>query len=344
MIVVFDTNIWISELGLQSPSGSVARFFVRRYGAKVGLPEVVKLEVERNLYDHLKGFADDIRNKHRQLLTVFGRLKTVVLPTESEIEERIQQLFTGFGDALVEIPFSLESARSSLLKEISKVPPSDKSQQFKDGVLWADCLALTKTEEVVLVTSDKAFYKERDYAKGLAEPLLAEASSSKNRLKIVNALSNLLDDLRTDVGVTDAELVRAVLAQERETLERVLARNGFDLGMVQRVDRSFYITEIPDQLFIEFQLTFTCPATESPDREPGTLTLPGDGIYILSKKRFTELRNQGEALLFRLPDGTEKQVRSVRLYVDSAVIGHREISHTVRYRVSDEETAFSNGT
>ncbi len=339
MIVVFDTNIWISELGLQSPPGSVARFFVRRYGAKVGLPEVVKLEVERNLHDHLKGFADDIRSKHRQLLTAFGRLKAVVLPTEAEIEERIRQLFTGFGDALVEIPFSLQSARSSLLKVISKVPPSDKNQQFKDGVLWADCLALAETEDVVLVTSDKAFYEERDYSKGLNESLLAEASRAKHTLKVVNALSILLEDLRTDVGVTDAELIRAVLAQERETLERVLARNGFELGMVQQVDRSLYITEIPDQLFIECQLTFTCPSTESQAREPATLMLPGDGTYIVSDKRFAEFRNRGEALSFQLPDGTEKQVRSARMYVDSAIIGHRETTHSVRHKVSDE----SNG-
>ena len=49
MIVVFDTNIWLSELGLRSTAGSAVS-------------------------------ADAIREKHRRLLAMFGTLKEIVLP------------------------------------------------------------------------------------------------------------------------------------------------------------------------------------------------------------------------------------------------------------------------
>ncbi len=68
-------------------------------------------------------------------------------------------LFESIDVEKVDVPFSLASARSSFLKTIGKVPPSAKSQEFKDGVVWADCLSLLAAEPVVLVTSDKAFFR-----------------------------------------------------------------------------------------------------------------------------------------------------------------------------------------
>jgi hypothetical protein len=49
MIVVFDTNIWKSELFLQSPAAAAVRFFLRERNARVGLPEVVRMEVQEHL-------------------------------------------------------------------------------------------------------------------------------------------------------------------------------------------------------------------------------------------------------------------------------------------------------
>jgi len=74
----------------------------------------------------------------------------------------------------LEIPFSLPSAKSSFLKAIDKMPPSDRTQEFKDGVLWADCAGLLTNDDVCLITADKAFFQERDYTKGLSRNLAAE--------------------------------------------------------------------------------------------------------------------------------------------------------------------------
>lgn len=49
MIVIFDTNVWISDLALTSNVGSAVRFFLRERNARIGLPEVVRLETEFHL-------------------------------------------------------------------------------------------------------------------------------------------------------------------------------------------------------------------------------------------------------------------------------------------------------
>ena len=148
MFIVFDSNIWFSELALNSNLGAAVRFFIRKNGAKVAVPEVVRLETEHNLRNRLNEFIDNIRNNHRQLLTVFGKLKEMVLPEASAVEDKIASIFNDVGVEIIEIPFSFESARSSFLKTLRKEPPSHNNQQFKDGVLWADCVELLTAPKI----------------------------------------------------------------------------------------------------------------------------------------------------------------------------------------------------
>ena len=90
-----------------------------------------------------------------------------MLPTEEEVETLISKVFSNLGVEIQEYPFTLESAKSSLIRAVRKLPPSDKNQQFKDGVLWEDCMAILKTESVFLVTEDKAFYRTENQSSAL---------------------------------------------------------------------------------------------------------------------------------------------------------------------------------
>jgi hypothetical protein len=65
VIVVFDTNVWISDLALTSNVGSAVRFFLREHKARVGLPEVVRLETEIHLRTALLKHIGDIQSGHR---------------------------------------------------------------------------------------------------------------------------------------------------------------------------------------------------------------------------------------------------------------------------------------
>jgi hypothetical protein len=173
MIIVFDTNIWIKELGLQSNAGAAVRFFISQKQAKVALPEVIKLELESNLCEQINECITNIKENHNKLLKLFGKLKKIVLPTKEEIDAKISDIIGLSGIPVIHIPFSFESAQSSFIKIINKLPPNwPKDQQFKDGVIWADCVRLLDDDDVVLVSNDGGFYNERIVEKDFI-PLLS---------------------------------------------------------------------------------------------------------------------------------------------------------------------------
>jgi hypothetical protein len=148
-------------------------------------------------------------------------------------------LFGNLGVEVLEIPFGLPSAKSSFLKTIDKVPPSDRTQEFKDGVLWAGCVGLLKDDDLCLVTADKAFFQDRDYAKGLSTNLAAEIADAAHALSLLSSLDQLVRDLRIDVAIDENVLVKAYLDKSFEAIDGLLKRNGFVLGE-KLVLRRFY--------------------------------------------------------------------------------------------------------
>ena len=333
MIVVFDTNIWLAELGLKTTLGAAVRFFLRQQNARIALPEVVRLEVEHNLRNQLKEFVSNISKNHRQLLTAFGTLKEVVLPDDEAIEKKVSELFENTGVEVSEVPFSLESARQSFIKTIDKLPPSDKSQEFKDGVMWSDCFELLKQDDVCLVTADKAFYQGRDYAQGLAKSLREELLPSEHSLKLISSLPDLLEEIQTDIKLSEDALAEAFLEKYKDFIEGILKNNCFELDKRLRVQSTLYATEKTGFLYLEFNMEYECNDISGDDRIDGLLILHGDGMYNSVSSSFEELRNFGEELNYKLSDGTEKQVRSCVLYAGGIVFGHREVSHTVKYKI-----------
>ncbi len=209
---------------------AVARVYLQQKHARLALPEVVRLEVEHNLRNRLRDYVATLQSTHRQLLTVFGTLKELVVPDATAIEGRVTELFGNLGVEVLEIPFSLPSAKSSFLKAIDKLPPSDRTQEFKDGVLWADCAGLLKNDDVCLITADKAFFQERDYTKGLSKNLAAEIADAVHAFSLLPSLDQLVRDLRIEVAIDENVLVRAYLDKSFEAIDGLLKRNGFVLG------------------------------------------------------------------------------------------------------------------
>lgn len=282
---------------------------------------------------NLKGYISKMQDSHRQLLTVFGKLREVVLPDEEEIEEKVRELFCNVDVELIEVPFSLESAKQSFLKIIDKLPPSDRNQQFNDGVLWSDCVRLLEQDDVCLVTSDKAFYKDRDYRMGLAPNLAEELSEARHSLKLIPSLSELLRELRSEVTVNEEALAEAFIEKNQQSINDILSRNGFELGKRLRVSKTLYATERPSVLSIEFTMEYDCKDVTEENRTDTILVLQGDGSYKADTGRFEDLRNFGEELSFKLEDGGEKKVRNLVMLAGGITIGHKEVVHTVKYKL-----------
>jgi hypothetical protein len=320
-------------LGLNSAKGAAVRFFVKNRGATVVLPEVVRLETERNLRAELKKYIAELEKNHRQLLAVFGKLKELVLPDAQAIDEKVAAVFGQCQIELREVPLTLESARSSFLKTVDKLPPSDKDQQFKDGVIWAECMRLLDTGDVFLVSSDKAFYKGREYENGLAEALAAEAKHHKYTINVFPTLSALLQTIKTKVQLDEKLLARSFWEINQQSIESILSRNTFAVVGDGIVTADVYITEDPNRLYAEFTITFQCEDLTSDGRSDAVLALRGDCTYLIEEKQFLGLRNYGEELSFKAKDGEDKNLFNIVLFADGIVIGHKTVEHSVKFKV-----------
>lgn len=333
MVVVFDTNVWISDLALKSKVGSAVRFYLREQKARIGLPEVVRLETEFHLRNTLTGHIKDIQSSHRQLLAIFGRLKEVVLPTEEQVEELISKVFSNLGVEIQKFPFTLESAKASLIRAVNKLPPSDKNQQFKDGVLWEDCLRMLKDESVFLVTDDRAFYKTRETKLGLADELKCDLSGLPNEFRIFPSLRDLLSQIGTGVEIEPASLISAYMNLYGEKMKGMADKHSFVLTGEPTAELDVFATEKPASLYVTFSIELPCSDAANERRTGAKILARGEGTYDAEARKFVELANQGEQLLYNLEDGTEKKLENVVLAVGSLVIGHRTVEYSVKYKL-----------
>ena len=294
------------------------------------VPEVVHLEVEANLRAQLTSAVDSVQTNHRKLLAMFGKLKEVVLPTQSEIERVVSEVFAIDQIGLRRVPFSLESARDSFLRTVDKRPPSHRNQQFKDGVIWADCLALLDEDDVILVTSDKAFFEGDDLKRGLSKELHSEATAKPHNLRLLSELTELLDDVRESISVDPSKLLAAFRASEGATFASLLDRDGFSEGALLNCSTQLYATSDASKLHLEFQLELEAKDVTGQDRTGGVLLMTGNGLYAPRQSAFEVLQSDGEELRYISETGEEVK-RSIVMGRVNIVLGHADVTHSVRH-------------
>ena len=334
MLVVLDTNIWIKELALSTGIGAAFRFYMKRNSLRLAVPEVVQLEVQEHLRRTIADAIEDVGRGNRQLLALFGSMKEIILPKQVEIDLLVEGVFKGLGVEIVEISFSLESARASFLKTIMKLPPSDKTQEFKDGVLWADCLSLLEKDDVLLVSQDKAFYMNRDYEKGLAQNLRMELANKSMKLTLVNSLVDVLERLEISVDLDEDWLLSTFLAFH-PSRQKLLERAGVEVNGPTKFRYELFATENSDRLYITYYIETPCIDVSDFDRIDIRLTLKGDAVLDLNEKLVSERKIIDESISFFDRDGGGGQIRNSYLNI-SSVLGHRTIGYSVRHKIRGE--------
>lgn len=333
MIVVLDTNIWVEQLALNSKVGSALRFFLKHRNARLAVPEVIRLETQHNLRRIIEEDIDSVKKGTERLLALFGSMREVGLPTDAEVEKLVAQAFERVGVEIVDVPFSFESARSSFMKTIRKEAPSDKNQQFKDGVLWADCLRLLDEDDVLLTTEDKAFYADRDYKKGLARNLSAELKGKSGRMTLASSITEVLQEIGTHLSV-DEDWLASALQECVKSDSSFLSRPGIETAGPPKVQTSLFATEDPASIYFTYVLEMPCNDVSGEGRKHMRLSSRGDGILRLNPREIVETRLLGaETLVFAKSDGTDASVTAHHLVARGILLGHRTVEHTVRYPV-----------
>ena len=91
------------------------------------------------------------------------------------------------------------------------------------------------------------------------------------------------------------------------------------------------------ELFLEFSIAISCSDARSEGRMNALLSLKGDGLYSPTDRTFSALRNFGEHLAYVNADGTPQETGNHYLYASGIVIGHKEVTHEIRYKLHDKE-------
>ena len=292
MFILFDSNIWISQVGLQSKDGAAVRHFAKKRGAIVAIPEIVQLEVEEKLKESLLKLRKEIEESHRKLLPYMGKLQPIHLPSEEDIQKAVAKIIPDFDLPIRLIPFNVDVARSSMMKLLQKIPPSAPREQFRDGVIWAHCLELLDEGDVYLVSEDKDFYTGKDYKNGLAGELVDEMKqrSEKHEVKLVPNLTELLEEIRIPFELDTTQIFNSVRAQQSEHIEELLSSHGFELYGSAEGQVDCFATEEAQKVYFTFSFTQPCRDVTETERRDGKLKFEGSGLLNPDTRETSEVQ------------------------------------------------------
>lgn len=334
-IIVLDTNIWLSELALMTPLGCAFSHYITVSGFKIGLPEVIEEEAKYNFRKNLLEYRSNIESDYKRMLAIFGKMKELVMPSDDEIERKVAAIFDFHKDRTIRLPFTIESARSSFEKIIKKEPPnSEKNQQFKDGVIWANCLESATSGEVLFVTEDKAFFKDRNYDKGLAGNLLGEANRAPNKILIFHELAELLNEIKSPVTLNEEQLLKLIEKEMYDNMLKLCERNEFNIAKLSHKTFEVFATTNPKEVSVKFSLKYDLENKSAAYRVQPYAESKGEFLLDIENYMIRNFINRGEYLFWRNKDGELEETRNTYAY-GNIVLGHRTIEHQITYKLGE---------
>ena len=280
IFIMFDANIWISQLGLRSKNGAAVRFFARQHNATIAIPEVVQLEVDEHLTKRMLDLREKAEVGYRQLLPLFGQLQNQPLPSEDDIRNAVKNIIPDIDVPTRHIPLNLDAARSSMMKLTRRIPPSRRNEQFRDGVIWAHCLELLSEGDVYLISEDRDFFENADFEKGLALELVQEmeAKSTKNKVTLMRFVADLVEELSIEFELGRLQLFEEVYKLNQDDLDEILEANGFVMGERVEGEVRCFATERSDRVYVTFDLTRHCEDSTQGGRNECELSVRGVGF------------------------------------------------------------------
>ena len=290
--IVFDSNIWVSQFGLQSKNGAAVRLFVKQHQATVAIPEVVEVEVEHRLTEQLMRSRRELEKGHATLLRALGSIKSIDLPPWEAIREAVRGRMLDLDVPTRRVPLNVEVARSSMNKLVLRKPPAGKKGGFRDAIIWAHCLDLLAEGDVYLVSNDKDFYEGREHARGLAQELIEEMEerSPNTQVKLFPDLAQLLEDIRVPIDLSVSDVMKAVSHIERERIGELLIAHGF--GRTNNVSGSTrcFATEKATEIYFTFDVDQECLDVIGGGRSAATLGMTGFGFLDSDTKEVNEVQ------------------------------------------------------
>ena len=193
---------------------------------------------------------------------------------------------------------------------------------------------MLEDDDVSLVTNDKAFFASRDFTKGLAANLAHEVSGKPKAFKIYASLVELIGELKTELIIDKKVLLDTLLINKEASIKGLLKRTNYRLGEAYHVEYSAFVTENTNQLYLEFTIEIVAHDATEEGRPDGMLVLRGDANLNTESAIYESIRVWEEELSYNEQGGGHRTSNKTLYAVGNIVLGHKEVSHTVRYKLS----------
>ncbi len=157
---------------------------------------------------------------------------------------------------------------------------------------------MAKSDDVILVTKDKAFFDKREYKNGLAATLLHEAKSQGCNISIYSSLTELIKDIKSDVPVNEEKLLDAIHKETYEKLKSLADRNDFYLKDITSKKFELYATTDPNEVSVVFCLRYDLEDYKPDSRINPYAESRGEFVLNISTYNIKNFFNKGELSVF----------------------------------------------
>lgn len=267
--VILDTNAWIHGTRLlRSPLGVAFLHAARDRKAILRLPEVVETELLVVLSRECQQHSSQITRAVSEIESFLGRrFPPLPLPSESDVASVLRERLVELAPMVERVPLSIDHARAALNRVVNRLAPADRTEEYRDAMIWEVVRETSAHGKTFFVTSDKAFYNERSFDKGPAAQLQADRS----RIYVSPDLQQYLSSVNPSGSkLSETAIVSLLDNATRNRLEYQVpeSRQYLELTSLIRSDVSRFLTDTPDVVVCTFKLEYTALYAPDSQEEP----------------------------------------------------------------------------
>jgi hypothetical protein len=265
MCVVLDTNQWDRMPMLRHRPAALLFALQRRPGTFIGLPSVVRDELQLHLIEKRQLAEDRLDRAAGEIRQILGMAQQVQRHSDEEVRHALAARLAELGPLVEVLPATdddlLEAGRMVLGY---RSPSTRTNQQYRDSVIWRIVVRTARNHDVVLVTSGEGFYARKSGGE-LAPSLAVVIEGLDGSVTLYRSVEDLLDVWMADQPSPATDDLRDLVTDAvADRLDALLREQGqaLTVSVVQQAKIEAYLTERHDELAVSGQFEFFLMHTE----------------------------------------------------------------------------------
>jgi len=303
------------------------------------LPEVIEEEITKHTVKRGLDAVQNIKENYRLIEQLMGIRDDFRVPAHDDFLTRVSQRLLELEGIVHRSPFTFKQAKAALKRVMDESPPNGhKNQQYKDSVIWEAILDLAQESDVDFVTDDKAFFKDRNPQKGLADNLKQDCENVPGDICVFHQISDYLQSVKEELPPLDYfEIAKIINDAIWEKLNEKAKNKGFELLELIDHEISAFLTEKSNIIAIEFEISYRTQGVRLPGSEEiveAVEVVKGDCTYEILEKHVLDVQ-LGNIILEDIFGERIPAFGEVFLRVNNVILGRKTIPYTLRERLEE---------